>query len=80
MLRRLGLGKITRTMSSTAQRNSPTSAPPIQGSNFKIALVQLGGTNSDKAHNIALARDKIRQAAQGDENGKPQMIVLPVSL
>jgi hypothetical protein len=84
MLKRLSLFStlIRRAMSSqsTSTTQALIRAQPVRGKNFKIALIQLGGTNSDKLHNINLAREKIREAAKGDKNGKPEMIVLPVSL
>lgn len=79
MLRRFfSLTSLQRTMSSAAQ-HPPTSAPPVTGKSFRIALAQLGGMNEDKSHNILLAREQIKKAAQGDDKGRPHMIVLPVS-
>ncbi|KAM0791199.1 hypothetical protein ACM66B_005681 [Microbotryomycetes sp. NB124-2] len=64
-------------MSSQRQQHPPTSAPAVNGRSFRIALVQLGGVGPDKHANLTNARDKIKQAAKGDANGKPDVIVLP---
>lgn len=57
-------------------------APPAVGSNFRAALIQMGGITSDKTANLAQARELIRTAAKGDSPDKEKMIgmiVLPVS-
>jgi hypothetical protein len=46
---------------------------------FNLALIQLGQINADKAANLKHARDMIRKAANGNTQGKPDLIVLPVS-
>lgn len=51
----------------------------IKAQPFKLALVQLGNTTKDKTHNLALARSKVLEAAQGGGDGKkPDLVVLPV--
>jgi omega-amidase len=64
-----------RTMSTTAV---PTFKP------FNLALIQLGGVTSDKAHNLRHAREMLLKAAKADgaPEGfkKPELIVLPVSM
>ncbi|KAK4048343.1 Omega-amidase nit3 [Microbotryomycetes sp. JL201] len=62
---------------SASQQAPRTTAPAVSGRSFRIALVQLGGVGADKQRNLAHARDKIKQAAQGDANGRPDVIVLP---
>jgi len=50
---------------------------------FNLALIQLGQIGADKRANLKHARDMIRRAASGEgENtqGKPDLIVLPVSI
>ncbi|KAK4053891.1 Omega-amidase nit3 [Microbotryomycetes sp. JL221] len=59
------------------QTHPPTKARPVDGRSFRIALVQLGGVGPDKQANLTNARNRIKQAAQGDSNGKPDVIVLP---
>ncbi|GAA5975715.1 hypothetical protein JCM11641_005846 [Rhodosporidiobolus odoratus] len=56
-------------------RNMKVSAGPVQGRNFRLALVQLAqpGTGEDKAANLAHAKDKIAEAVKGGA----QMVVLP---
>lgn len=44
---------------------------------FRLALIQMGGVTSDKAHNLSHARHLIRKAAQPPDGKKPEMIVLP---
>ena len=46
---------------------------------FNLALIQLGQIGADKAANLRHARDMIRKAADGNMQGKPDLIVLPVS-
>lgn len=43
-------------------------------SKFRLALIQLGNTGADKAHNIQHARSKVIEAAQKGA----QVVVLPV--
>jgi hypothetical protein len=51
---------------------------------FNLALIQLGQIGVDKAANLKHARDMIRKAANGEgaggAQGKPDLIVLPVSV
>lgn len=42
---------------------------------FRLALIQLGGTGANKAHNLSLARAKVLQAAASSP--KPDLVVLP---
>ena len=51
---------------------------------FNLALIQLGQIGADKRANLEHARDMIRRAASGEGvgggvQGKPDLIVLPVS-
>ena len=50
---------------------------------FDLALIQLGQIGVDKRANLNHARDMIRRAARGEgvggAQGKPDLIVLPVS-
>jgi omega-amidase len=50
---------------------------------FNLALIQLGQVGADKGANLRHARDMIRRAANGEGagivQGKPDLIVLPVS-
>ncbi len=50
---------------------------------FNLALIQLGQIGADKTANLKHARDMIRRAAIGEgvggAQGKPDLIVLPVS-
>jgi hypothetical protein len=50
---------------------------------FNLALIQLGQIGADKRANLNHARDMIRRAASGEgvggAQGKPDLIVLPVS-
>jgi predicted amidohydrolase len=50
---------------------------------FNLTLIQLGQIGADKAANLKHARDMIRKAANGQgaggAQGKPDLIVLPVS-
>ena len=51
---------------------------------FNLAVIQLGQIGSDKRANLEHARDMIRRAASGEgvggvKQGKPDLIVLPVS-
>ena len=45
---------------------------------FNLALIQLGQVGPDKAVNLKHARDMIHKAANGNSQGKPDLIVLPV--
>jgi hypothetical protein len=58
----------TRNMSNSAFEANP----------FRLTLVQLGGTGSDKAANLAHAREMVLKAAQPVEGKKTDLIVLPV--
>jgi omega-amidase len=52
---------------------------PVEGRSFRIALVQLGGTTSDKSANLTHAKRKVLEAIRGGKEGKkPDLIVLPV--
>jgi len=54
------------------------SSPPPTFKPFNLALIQLGQIGSDKAKNIAHARESILKAAALPEGGsKPDLIVLP---
>lgn len=50
---------------------------------FNLTLIQLGQIGADKGANLKHARDMIRRAASGEgvggAQGKPDLIVLPVS-
>lgn len=59
--------------------SSVPSAPPVQGTSFRIALIQLGGVTDDKAANLIRAKAKIMEAVKGDGGAKIGMVVLPVS-
>jgi len=52
-----------------------SSAPALRP--FNLALIQLGQIGSDKAKNIAHARDQVLRAASRGDGQKPQLIVLP---
>jgi hypothetical protein len=59
--------------------------PPAPGFKpFNLALIQLGQIGADKRANLNHARDMIRRAASGEgvggAQGKPDLIVLPVSI
>ncbi|GAA5914197.1 hypothetical protein JCM5296_003882 [Sporobolomyces johnsonii] len=61
-------------------RSMTLSAAPVQGRNFRLALVQLAqpGDGSDKAANLAHAKAKIAEAVKGGSEGrKPDVVVLP---
>jgi omega-amidase len=46
---------------------------------FTLAFIQLAKIESDKAKNLEVARNKIREAASGQgQHKKPDLIVLPV--
>lgn len=62
-------------MSSTA---TSTNGPPHRP--FRLALIQMGGIGSDKAKNIAHARDLILKASNPPTGSKPGVVVLPVSM
>lgn len=53
-------------------------APPVVGSPFRVALVQLGGTTDIKVDNLKRAQTAIATAALGGGGPKPDLIVLPV--
>jgi len=58
------------------------SAAPVQGRNFRLAMCQIAqpGDGSDKAANLAHAREMIAQAVKGGSEGKkPDLVMLPVS-
>ena len=57
----------------------PTLHPAPAFKPFNLALIQLGQIGADKAANLRHARDMIRKAADGNTQGKPDLIVLPVS-
>lgn len=59
----------TRSMSNSAFEAKP----------FRLSLVQLGGTGSDKAANLAHAKEMVLKAAQSVGGKKTDIIVLPVS-
>jgi hypothetical protein len=56
------------------------STPPVYGTSFRIALIQLGGVTDDKAANLIRAKAKIMEAVKGDGGAKVGMVVLPVSI
>ena len=63
---------------------STTSIPPAPAFKpFNLAVIQLGQIGADKAANLKHARDMIRKAANGEgvggTQGRPNLIVLPVS-
>jgi hypothetical protein len=66
---------ITRSMASLSNL-----APDFKP--FNLALIQLGQIGSDKAKNLAHARESILKAAagEGESKPKPDLIVLPVTL
>ena len=67
-----------RRLVCTHSRTMGSGAPVFKP--FTLALIQLGNIGSDKAANLAHARDMIRRAAAGNASvGKPDLIVLPVS-
>ena len=53
-------------------------APALRA--FNLALIQLGQIGSDKAKNIAHARDQVLKAASREDGQKPELIVLPVGI
>jgi omega-amidase len=67
-------------MSTSSNRIPP--APVFKP--FNLALIQLGQIGAEKAANLKHARDMIRKAVNGEgiggTHGKPDLIVLPVSL
>ncbi|GAA5835935.1 hypothetical protein JCM5353_003093 [Sporobolomyces roseus] len=61
-------------------RKMTQSAAPIQGRNFRLAMCQIAqpGDGSDKAANLAHAREMIAQAVKGGSEGKkPDLVMLP---
>ncbi|ORY81765.1 carbon-nitrogen hydrolase [Leucosporidium creatinivorum] len=76
MLSRFLSSSTRRRLSTSLMSSAPTQAK-LSGSSLRLALIQLGGTGPTKQTNLSLARNKIREAAKGDGNGKPDLIVLP---
>jgi len=81
---------LSRAMSSSSNISSASPQSPAPTFKpFTLALIQLGQVGSDKAVNLAHARDMIRRAAAGEVtgpatdtgndnvSGKPDLIVLP---
>lgn len=57
-----------------------TAPTPISGQSFRLAMIQLAavGDGSDKAANLAHAKEMIAKAVQGGQEGrKPDVVVLP---
>ena len=71
------LGYCSRFFSRRAFSPMASSAPALRP--FNLALVQLGQIGSDKAKNIAHAREQVLKAASREDGPRPQLIVLPVS-
>ena len=69
------------TLRSVAFMSTIPTAPAFKP--FNLALIQLGQIGADKSANLKHARDMIRRAASGEgvggAQGKPDLIVLPVS-
>ena len=64
-------------------RAMSTAPTPISGQSFRLAMIQLAavGDGSDKAANLAHAKEMIAKAVQGGQEGrKPDVVVLPVRL
>lgn len=62
-------------------RTMSTAPAPISGRPFRLAMIQLAavGDGSDKAANLAHAKEMIAKAMQGGKDGrKPDVVVLPV--
>ncbi|CAE6457383.1 unnamed protein product [Rhizoctonia solani] len=59
--------RYTRNMSNSA----------FEARNFRLSLVQLGGTGADKAANLAHAKEMVLKAAQPVDGKKTDLIVLP---
>ena len=79
MLRRF---RLPSSSWSQSIRKMTQSAAPVQGRNFRLAMCQIAqpGDGSDKAANLAHARDMIAQAVKGGSEGKkPDLVMLPVS-
>lgn len=49
----------------------------LQAKPFKVALVQLGGLTDNKAHNLQLAAEGVKEAVS---KGKADVVVLPVGI
>ena len=78
MLWRLGpTSFLSRSLRTIASMPTLTPAPTFKP--FNLALIQLGQIGPDKTVNLKHARDMIRKAASGNTQGKPDLIVLPVS-
>ena len=76
----LSLSRLSRFIPSF-NRTMSTQAPVFKP--FNLALIQLGQVTSDKSANLIHAREMIRKAAAGEgtnASGKPDLIVLPVSI
>lgn len=72
------LRTVRRTLNFTRSMSSTSHPPPVQGRNFKLALVQLGETSARKADNLKRARDLALKAAKGKNgDGDVDLIVLP---
>ena len=69
------------TLRGVAPMSTVPPAPAFKP--FDLALIQLGQIGVDKRANLNHARDMIRRAARGEgvggAQGKPDLIVLPVS-
>lgn len=82
---RLSLSILARpvTLRGSAARMSTTIPPAPAFKPFNLALIQLGQIGADKRANLEHARDMIRRAAGGEgvggAQGRPDLIVLPVS-
>ncbi|GAA5925467.1 putative hydrolase [Sporobolomyces koalae] len=77
MLGRLSALRIPR---SHLHRNMTLSASPVKGRDFRLALCQVAqpGDGSDKHANLAHARDVVRTAMEGGQEGRrPDVVVLP---
>lgn len=64
-------------------RAMSTAPTRISGQSFRLAMIQLAavGDGSDKAANLAHAKEMIAKAVQGGQEGrKPDVVVLPVRL
>lgn len=76
MLARLFRPAILRSMSTTASK--PKQPTALDGSSFRLALVQLGGCTPSKTTNLERARELVLKAAKGKAgDGAVDMIVLP---
>lgn len=72
-----------RSFASRRLASMSTIPPAPTFKPFNLALIQLGQVGADKNANLRHARDMIRRAANGEGagivQGKPDLIVLPVS-